>query len=171
MSAATACWTSGPRTWPSRLSVGKAECCVLAIFGRPRWCLLRGRDRCADFVRAPVADFPLSAFARSAAQERMPALKPNRTCSRQLRAPPWSSRSSQPPQSPRSSPVTSHRCQRAGSRRRQNSFVQLKRSRLSNALPLSGGRPSAADRPLQRLVRRHPAFMIKILVHELEPPQ
>ena len=29
--------------------------------------------------------------------------------------------------------------------------------RLSNALPLSGGRPSAADHPLQRLVRRRTA--------------
>jgi hypothetical protein len=34
--------------------------------------------------------------------------------------------------------------------------TQSPRTSLSNALPLSGGRPSAADHPLQRLVGRRP---------------
>jgi len=41
---------------------------------------------------------------------------------------------------------------RADGLRRQNSKRPKLRSRLSNALPLSGGRPSAADHPLQRHV-------------------
>ena len=117
----------------------------------------RGRDRCADFVRAPVAAFPLSVFARSAAREEMPAPKPSRTCSWQLRAPPQPPWPSQLRQSSRSSPATSQCWPRAGSRRRQNSIARPKRSRLSNALALTRVRPSAAARRVQRLVRQRTA--------------
>ena len=88
LSAATACWTSGPRTWPAPDFGGNDRPRVAGIFGRPGWCLSRGRDRGADFVRALVAAFAMSVFARSTAREKMSAPKPSLTCSWQLHAPP-----------------------------------------------------------------------------------